>query len=355
MPASLFSPLPLRGVTLRNRIAVSPMCQYSSVDGYANDWTFQHLASRAVGGAGLVFTEATSVTADGRISPSDLGIWQDGHIDELRRCTRFIESQGAAAGIQLAHAGRKASTRRPWDGSGQVPVEEGGWRTVAPSAIPFYDTDHVPHALSISEITDIITAFAEGARRAVDAGFHVIELHAAHGYLMHQFLSPLANQRTDAYGGNFENRTRFTREIVSRVRTVIPDDYPLVVRISATDWADGGWDADQSVELARLLIPLGVDLMDCSSGALVPRVKIPVGPGYQVPFAERIKRETGMPTGAVGMITDADQANTIIQEGSADLILLARQLLREPYWPLHAAKHLGADIKWPVQYERARD
>lgn len=355
MTPSLFAPLTIRGVTLRNRIVMSPMCQYSSTDGFATDWHLVNLGTRAVGGVALAIAEATAVTPEGRISPADLGIWDDAHIDGLRRCTTFVERQGAVAGIQLAHAGRKASTRVLWEGVGPVPISEGGWQTVAPSPIPFREGEPAPEQLSDSDIQSIIVAFAAAAHRAVEAGFRVIELHAAHGYLIHEFLSPLSNRRDDRYGGSLENRMRFACEVVRATRAVLPDDFPLFVRISATDWATGGWDIDQSVELARVLAPLGVDLIDCSSGALVPGVRIPVGPGYQVEFAERIRRETGIMTGAVGMITDPSQADSIIAEGRADVVILARQLLREPYFALHAGKQLDADVAWPVQYERARD
>ena len=353
--AHLFSPLALRGVTLRNRIAVSPMCEYSSDDGFANDWHLVHLGSRAVGGAALVLTEATSVTADGRISPADLGIWRDEHIEMLARCTRFIASQGAIAGVQLAHAGRKASSEVPWKGSRALSPSEGGWRPIyAPSAIAFREGDPVPNALDAEGIRGVIKAFVDGTRRALDAGFQVIELHAAHGYLIHEFLSPLSNTRTDAYGGSFENRTRLLRETVTAIRGVLPERLPLLVRISATDWLDGGWTIEDSVEACRQLIPLGVDLVDCSSGGVAPGARIPVGPAYQTPFAERIRRETGMPTGAVGMITEARQADDIIRSGRADIVLLAREMLRDPYFPLHAAKELGTKVRWPEQYLRAK-
>ncbi|MEP6573876.1 MAG: NADH:flavin oxidoreductase/NADH oxidase [Gemmatimonadota bacterium] len=352
---SLFAPLRLRGIELRNRIAVSPMCQYSSVYGRANDWHLVHLGSRAVGGAGLVMAEASAVTADGRISASDLGIWEDGQIDGLRRCAVFIRAQGAVAGIQLAHAGRKASTAVPWAGGGQIPPEKGGWRPRAPSEIPFRADEVTPLALTRSEIRDVVEAFGAAARRALAAGFEVIELHAAHGYLLHEFLSPLANQRNDEYGGSYDNRLRLVLEVIERVRRVWPERLPLFLRISATDWADGGWDPEQSVELARRVGALGVDLIDCSSGGMVPGARIPLGPGYQVGFAERIRRESGVLTGAVGMITDPAQADEIIRESRADLVLLARQLLRDPNWPLHAAKALGVKTKWPDQYLRAAD
>ena len=350
----LFDPLTLRGITLRNRIAVSPMCEYSSTDGFPSDWHLVHLGSRAVGGAGLVLTEAAAVAAEGRISPQDLGIYHDEHIEPLRRITRFIEEQGAVAGIQLAHAGRKASTARPWEGKDAVTVESGGWRPVfGPSALAFDDGYVLPEALSVDGISQVVQDFAQAAKRAADAGFRVAELHAAHGYLLHEFLSPQSNQRTDQYGGSFENRTRIVRETVEAVRAVWPEQFPLFVRLSATDWTEGGWDIAQSVELTRMLKPLGVDLIDTSTGGNVPRAKIPVGPGYQVQFAEQIKRDTGVLTGAVGLITDPRQADGIIREGKADLVLLARELLRDPYWPRRAAKELGAEIAAPVQYGRA--
>ncbi len=351
----LFTSFPLRGLTLRNRIAVSPMCQYSSVDGFASDWHVIHLGSRAVGGAGLVFTEATAVTADGRISPGDLGIWQDSHLDGLRAVTSAIRAQGAIAGIQLAHAGRKASAARPWEGGRQLALDAGGWPTVAPSALSFRDGERAPSALTIPEIQEVIAAFRAGAVRALAAGFQVAEIHAAHGYLLHEFLSPLSNHRTDAYGGGFGNRIRLLQEVALAIREVWPAELPLFVRISATDWVEGGWDVEQSIELSRQLAPLGVDLIDCSSGGLVPGVTIPVGPGYQVEFAARIRREAGVASGAVGLITEAGQANEILASGRADLVLLAREMLRDPYWPLHAARALGVAPVWPVQYRRAAE
>jgi 2,4-dienoyl-CoA reductase-like NADH-dependent reductase (Old Yellow Enzyme family) len=353
MTTSLFTPLMLRSVTLRNRIAVSPMCEYSSVDGFADDWHLVHLGSRAVGGAGLVFTEAAAVTPEGRITPADLGIWSDEHVAFLARCTAFIRAHGAASGIQLAHAGRKASTTRPWEGGRQIDPDAGGWTPVAPSPIAFHPGDRTPSALDRAGIAALVDAFAAATRRSVAAGFDVVEIHAAHGYLLHEFLSPLCNQRTDEYGGSFENRIRLLLEVTAAVRAAWPAHLPLVVRISATDWVEGGWDLPQSVELARCLRPLGVDLVDCSSGGTVPGVKIPTGPGYQVPFAETIRRETGMPTGAVGLITEPAQADAIVVSGQADLVLLAREMLRDPYWPLHAAHALGAKGPWPVQYIRA--
>jgi 2,4-dienoyl-CoA reductase-like NADH-dependent reductase (Old Yellow Enzyme family) len=356
MADSLFSPLTIRGLTLANRIAVSPMCEYSSIDGFANDWHLVHLGSRAVGGAGLVFTEATAVVPDGRISPQDLGIWKDEHIPMLARIASFIREHGAVAGMQLAHAGRKASTAAPWNGGKPIGVENGGWSPlVAPSAIPFAEGYQTPVALDEAGIRSLVASFTDAARRALDAGVQVIEIHAAHGYLINEFLSPLSNTRTDAYGGSFENRTRFLRQIVEAVRAVWPDHLPLFVRISATEWTDGGWDIEQSVELARAIAPLGVDLIDCSSGGNVPKVRIPLGPGYQVPLAARVRAESGVPTGAVGLITSAPQADEIVRSGKADLVFLAREELRDPYFPLHAARELGAHIAWPKQYLRAKD
>jgi 2,4-dienoyl-CoA reductase-like NADH-dependent reductase (Old Yellow Enzyme family) len=350
----LFDSFSIRDLEFGNRVFVSPMCEYSSVDGYANDWHLVHLGSRAVGGAGLVLTEATAVLPEGRISPHDLGIWKDEHVDFLKRIVSFIHEQGSVAGVQLAHAGRKASTRRPWEGDGVVPESEGGWQNVmAPSAIQFADNYPTPQALTVDGIQQVVRAFADAARRACDAGFRVIEIHAAHGYLIHEFLSPLSNHRDDTYGGSFENRTRLIREIVTAVRSSWPKGAPLFVRISATDWVEGGWDLEQSIELARSLKQLGVDLIDCSSGGTVPHAKIPAGPGYQTPFAQRIRHETEILTGAVGMITSPVQAEQIIGTGQADAIVIAREFLRDPYWPLHAAKELGQSISWPVQYLRA--
>ncbi|HWY56943.1 MAG TPA: NADH:flavin oxidoreductase/NADH oxidase [Terriglobales bacterium] len=350
----LFNPLTIRDITFANRVFVSPMCQYSSIDGYANDWHFVHLSSRAVGGAGLVFTEATAVLPEGRISPQDLGIWMDNHIEPLARIVQFIHMQGGVAGMQLAHAGRKASTYRPWEGQGTVPISESGWNNVvAPSALPFADRYPMPEALSIDSIKNIVSAFAAAARRACEAGFRVVEIHAAHGYLIHEFLSPLSNRRTDAYGGSFENRTRILRDIVTAVRGAWPERAPLFVRISATDWVDGGWDIQQSVELARQLKQLGADLIDCSSGGNVPYAKIPAGPGYQTQFAEQIRREANILTGAVGMITSPIQAEHIVITGQADAVIIAREFLRDPYWPLRAARELGQPVSWPVQYLRA--
>ncbi|MBW4891802.1 NADPH dehydrogenase NamA [Mucilaginibacter sp. HMF5004] len=349
----LFSPITIRNIELRNRIAVSPMCEYSSTDGFANEWHHVHLGSFAVGGAGLVITEATAVSPEGRISPSDLGIWKDEHIDELLRINTFIHQQGAVAGVQLAHAGRKASHAEPWNGGTQIPVATGGWETVAPSPIPFKEGTEKPVELDQAGISKIIEDFKQSTYRAIKAGFKVIELHAAHGYLVHQFLSPLSNHRADEYGGSFENRIRLLLEITDAVRAAWPAENPLFVRISATDYTTGGWDVEQSTQLAAILKERGVDLIDCSSGGNV-MAKIPVGPGYQVQFAESIRKDTGILTGAVGMITEPKQADDIIQNGQADVVLLAREMLRDPHFPLRAAHALGFDIKWPQQYERAK-
>lgn len=352
--AHLFETIQIREVTLLNRIVVSPMCQYSSVEGFANEWHFVHLGSRAVGGAGLILTEATAVLPEGRISPQDLGIWKDDHIEPLSRIVRFIHEQGCVAGIQLAHAGRKASTFRPWEGQGSIPQAKGGWpRIAAPSPLPFADDYGIPDPLKEEGIREVVQAFEDAARRARESGFRVLEVHAAHGYLLHQFLSPLSNQRTDRYGGSFDNRSRLLHEVVRAVRKRWPEQLPLFVRISATDWADGGWDIEQSVELSCNLLRLGVDLIDCSSGGSLPRVSIPSGPGYQTAFAERIRREAGMATAAVGMVTAPAQADHIIRNGQADLVVLARELLRDPYWPLRAARELDHPIAWPAQYLRA--
>ncbi len=351
--ADLFSPLAIGNVTLRNRIAVSPMCQYSSQDGFADDWHLVHLGSRAVGGAALVFTEASAVESRGPISPQDLGIWKDAHVPMLARIAAFIEGQGAVPGMQLAHAGRKASTQRPWDGNRQIPMSQGGWQTVAPSAVPFRASDEPPGELSAREIEAVIEAFVSAARRAQAAGMRVIEIHAAHGYLLHEFLSPLSNQRTDEFGGSFENRILILTRLVEAIRAVWPVPNPLFVRISAVDWVEGGWSIADSVKLATQLKALTVDLIDCSSGGNSTLQQIPVGPGYQVPFARRIKQETGILTGAVGMITEPKQADEIIRNGEADLVLLAREFLRDPYWPLHAATALGKKPNPPVQYARA--
>jgi 2,4-dienoyl-CoA reductase-like NADH-dependent reductase (Old Yellow Enzyme family) len=351
---NLFEPLMIRGVTLPNRIVVSPMCEYSSTDGFANDWHLVHLGSRAVGGAGLVMTEAAAVTPEGRISPQDLGIWSDDHVEFLARITRFIHSQGSVAGMQLAHAGRKASTYRPGDGDGAVPEGAGGWtNVVAPSAIPFAPNYVQPQPLTLEGIQSVVKAFVAAARRAREAGFRVIEIHAAHGYLLSEFLSPLANHRTDEYGGSLENRMRLLIEVVRAVRRTWPEGAPLFVRISATDWEEGGWTLDDSVALAKRLKDCGVDLIDCSSGGNVPPTRIPVGPGYQTPFAERIRREAQILTGAVGMITGPAQADHVIRTGQADVAIMAREFLRDPYWPLRASRDLGYPVPWPVQYLRA--
>jgi 2,4-dienoyl-CoA reductase-like NADH-dependent reductase (Old Yellow Enzyme family) len=352
--SKLFSPIAIKNITLKNRIVVSPMCQYSSEDGFANDWHLVHLGSRAVGGAALIISEATAVSAEGRISPQDLGIWKDEHIEKLKQITSFIRAQKSIAGIQLGHAGRKASTCIPWEGHSAVSPENGGWRPIAPSALPFSDTYPMPDALDQEGIDKVIADFAAAAKRALAAGFQVVEVHAAHGYLIHQFLSPLSNQRKDQYGGSFENRIRLLLEIIESIQTEWPGDLPLFTRISATDWAEGGWDLDESVKLAVILKDKGVDLIDVSTGGLVSYAKIAVGPAYQLPFASRIKKETGVLTGTVGMITDAVQAETILVNGDADLIIMAREVLRNPYFPLLAAKEVHDETPWPVQYERAK-
>ncbi len=347
----LLSPLKIRSVTFRNRIAVSPMCQYSAQDGFANDWHLVHLGSRAVGGAALVVVEATAVTADGRITPGDLGIWKDEHIEPLARIARFVHTQGAVAGIQLAHAGRKASCELPWKGGeGLLTPESGGWPVVGPSAIPFAETSPVPRPLDEAEIDAIVTAFETGARRALAAGFKVIEIHAAHGYLLHEFLSPISNQRNDRYGGSLENRMRFLLRVVERLRGLTPEEMPLFVRISATDWVEGGWDLEQSVELAIRLKGLGVDLIDVSSGGTVPYARIPVAKGYQVPFARRIREGADIRTGAVGLITEPHFADEIVTGGDANLVFIAREMLREPYWAMKAQQTLGEEPAWPIQY-----
>ena len=354
MTATLFTPLALRSLTLRNRILVSPMCQYSSADGFATDWHFVHLGSRAVGGAAAVIVEATAVSPEGRISPHDLGIWKHEHVEALSRITRFIEEQGAVPGIQLAHAGRKASVDVPWRAGRALDEDEGGWRPLfAPTAEAFSSRTPVPVAMTKADIERIIGDFARAATRALEAGFKIVELHGAHGYLLHEFLSPLSNKRADQYGGSFENRIRFVLEVVDAVRRVWPDKLPLFMRLSSTDWTDGGWDITQSTALARILRDHGVDLVDASSGGNVAGAKIPVGPGYQVAFAEAIRTDAGIPTGAVGLITDPHQADDIIRSGQADVVILARELLRDPYWPLRAARELGVKVKWPEQYERA--
>jgi len=339
--SKLFTPLTIKEVTLRNRIAVSPMCMYSTTDGFANDWHLVHLGSRATGGAGLVIAEATAVSAEGRISPNDLGIYKQEHVGMLERITSFIHQQGAVAGVQLAHAGRKASCARPWEGGKQLNGEAGGWATVAPSAIPFFPEDELPQALTIEGIQKVVSDFRTAAMRALKAGFRVVELHAAHGYLVHQFLSPLSNHRTDGYGGSFENRIRLLLEIVEAVKEVWPQTLPLFVRISATDWAEGGWDVEEAVKLSTILKQHGVDLIDTSSGGMVAQAKIPQGPGYQVPFAERIKKESGIMTGAVGLITEAQQAEDILQKGQADLILISTAIASRPQLPAACRQAVG--------------
>jgi 2,4-dienoyl-CoA reductase-like NADH-dependent reductase (Old Yellow Enzyme family) len=351
--AQIFEPLAIRGITLGNRIAVSPMCQYSSEDGFANDWHLVHLGGRAVGGASLVFTEATAVTAEGRITPEDLGIWKDAHIDFLARIARFVAGQGAVPAMQLAHAGRKASTQRPWEGQNAIPLDQGGWVPLAPSAVAYSDHYAMPREMSKEDIRGVVDAFAHAARRALEAGFRILEIHAAHGYLMHEFFSPLSNFRNDEYGGSFENRTRIARDVVTAVRKQMPEQLPLFIRISATDWKEGGWDVDQAVELARQLKPLGLDLVDCSSAGLVHDQKIVAGPGFQVPFAERIRRDAGILTGAVGMIETKEQVTEILAHGRADLVFMAREFLRDPYWLLRSARELKQPMSWPAQYLRA--
>jgi 2,4-dienoyl-CoA reductase-like NADH-dependent reductase (Old Yellow Enzyme family) len=351
----LFEPLALRGITLRNRIGVSPMCQYSSDDGFANDWHLVHLGQFAVGGAAVVLTEAIAVVPEGRISSQDLGIWKDEHIDALTGIGRFVKAQGAIWGAQLAHAGRKASTIRPWEGGGPAEVVAGGWTPiVGPSAIPFDGGYQTPEELDAAGIERVVVGFKDAARRALGAGMEVVEVHAAHGYLLHQFLSPLSNTRTDNYGGSFENRARLTRQVVQAIREVWPDRLPLSVRLSATDWTEGGWTTDETVALSRLLREDGADIIDVTTGGNVATAKIPVGPGYQVEFAERVRREAGIATAAVGLITSPQQAATIVRAGQADVVLLARELLRDPHWPLRAARELRHDMAWPPQYERAK-
>jgi 2,4-dienoyl-CoA reductase-like NADH-dependent reductase (Old Yellow Enzyme family) len=351
----LFEPYKIREITLRNRIVVSPMCQYSSEDGFASDWHLVHLGSRAVGGAGLVFTEASAIEARGRISPQDLGIYKDEHVEMLSRITRFLKSQGAVAGTQIAHAGRKASTRRPWEQpAGTVTPEEGGWIPVGPTTVPFAPNYPTPTALSENEIRELLQSYVAATKRALAAGFEVIELHFAHGYLAHEFYSPLSNTRTDRYGGSFEGRIRLPLEIAEAVRAAWPERLPLFARISSTDWVEGGWDVSDSVELSKRLHERGVDLIDCSSGGNVADAKIPMAPLYQVPFAERIRREAKVPTGAVGLITTPEEGERILSRGQADLVIMAREFLRDPYFPLYAASELDVDVAWPKQYERAR-
>jgi len=352
--SKLFSRFKLRGLEFKNRIFVSPMCQYSAQDGMADIWHQVHLGSRAVGGAGLVMVEATAVAPEGRISPYDLGLWSERHAEALAPIARFIREQGAAPAIQLAHAGRKASADAPWLGRSPLGPENGGWQVVAPSAVPFAPGSPLPRELAVAELDGIVAAFAAAARRCLAAGFEVVEIHMAHGYLLHEFLSPLSNRRDDAYGGSLENRARLPLQVARAVRAVWPQDLPLFVRISATDWVEGGWDLAQSLQLCRWLKEAGVDLIDCSSGGLTPDARIPAGPGFQTPFAAAIRQETGIAVGAVGLITAPEQAEQIVATGLADAVFLARELLRDPYWPLHAARKLGVEVPWPLQYERAK-
>lgn len=353
--AHLFSPLKIKNIELKNRIVVSPMCQYSSNDGFANDWHLVHLGSKAVGGAALIITEATAVSPEGRISSADLGIYKDEHITKLKQITDFIEAQGSVAGIQLSHAGRKASHVVPWNGGKQIPSDQpNGWKTAGPSPIPFSEVEEAPIELDKAGIEKIKADFKAAAKRAIAAGFKVIELHGAHGYLLHEFLSPVSNKRTDEYGGSFENRIRLLKEVIETVQEVWPKENLLFVRISATEWTDGGWTVDDSVTLVKILKSSGVDLIDCSTGGNIPNVKIPLKQGYQVEFSEKVRKESGILTGAVGLITTPFQADEIIQEGEADLIFLAREMLRDPHFPLRAAHELGHEIKWPLQYERAK-
>ena len=354
MSATLFTSLQIKEITFKNRIAIAPMCQYSAADGFANDWHLVHLGSRAIGGVGLIIQEATAVSPEGRISPEDLGIWKDEHIEKLQQINQFISAQEAVPGIQLAHAGRKASVSAPWNGNKKLDATQGGWQTVAPSAIGYHDNEATPVAMDSEAIQKVISDFKEATKRAVQAGYKVVEIHAAHGYLLHQFLSPLSNVRSDNYGGSFENRIRLTLEVVEAVQQEWPSHLPLFVRISATDWADGGWNAEESVALSKILKDKGVDLIDVSSGALVSHQKIPVGPNYQVPFADQIKSQAGIMTGAVGLITEAKQAEEIVASGKADMVLFARESLRDPNLALTFAHDLEAEIKWPKQYERAK-
>lgn len=354
MKSNLFSPIKIRNLEFKNRIVVSPMCEYSAKEGVPNNWHLVHLGSRAVGGAALVIVEATGVSPEGRISPGDLGIWNEKQIEAFSEITLFIKEQNSLPGIQLAHAGRKASTHIPWQGSGAVKESEGGWKTLAPSAIPFDANYPVPKEMSKADIRMVCDQFVAATKNAMKAGFEVVELHMAHGYLLNEFLTPLSNKRTDEYGGSIENRMRFPLEVTEGVRKVWPQDKPLFVRISATDWVEGGWTLEDSIVLGKKLKDLGVDLIDCSTGGSSPSAQIKSGPGYQVEFSEGVRKNVGIKTGAVGIITNAKQAEDILQSGKADMILMARELLRDPYFPLHAAKELGEDIHWPVQYERAK-
>jgi len=353
--SKLFAPIKLGSIEFKNRVFVSPMCQYSSQDGLPTDWHLVHLGSRAVGGAALVMVEATAVSPEGRISPFDSGIWTDEHAQRFERITRFIKQQNSIPSIQLAHAGRKASTDVPWQGGRALGEDAGGWQPIAPSPIPFDAGDPVPREMSARDMEAVVEQFASAARRSLDAGFQVVEVHMAHGYLLHEFLSPLSNRRSDRYGGSLENRLRLPLEVAQAVRSVWPRELPLFVRISCTDWVEGGWDLEQSIALCKQLKRVGIDLIDCSSGALVPHARIPAGPGFQTPFAAAIRQAAGIATGTVGLITSPQQAEQIVATGQADVVLLARELLRDPYWPLHAAQALHAEVAWPVQYERARD
>ena len=354
MSIQLFSSIQIKSLNFKNRIAISPMCQYSATDGFATDWHLVHLGSRASGGAALIIQEATAVSPEGRISPGDLGIWKDEHIEKLQSINEFIVSQNAIPGIQLAHAGRKASASEPWNGNKKLDETNGGWDTVAPSAVGYHSNEKSPIALDKMGIQKVISDFKSATKRALKAGFEVVEIHAAHGYLLHQFMSPLSNFRTDEYGGSFENRIRLLLEVLEATQSEWPENLPLFVRISATDWAEGGWNIEESVQLSQLLKEKGVDLIDVSSGGLVSHQQIPLAPNYQVSFAERIKKETGILTGAVGLITDADQSEAIVATGKADLVLFARESLRNPYLALDFAKELGVDVSWPKQYERAK-
>jgi 2,4-dienoyl-CoA reductase-like NADH-dependent reductase (Old Yellow Enzyme family) len=352
--AILFHPLSIKDITFKNRLAVSPMCQYSADDGFANDYHLVHYGARAIGGMGLIIQEATAVSPEGRISPGDLGIWDDRHVEKLKNITQFIREHNSVAGIQIAHAGRKAACAVPWQGGKQLKEEAGGWQTLSSSPVPFFEDDVAPRELDHEGIRKVVADFRDGASRAYEAGYQVLEIHAAHGYLIHQFLSPLCNQRKDNYGGSFENRTRLMLEITEAVQSAWPKSLPLFVRLSATDYVDGGWDIDQTVKLASILKNMGVDLLDTSSGGMVSYAKIPFGPGYQVAFAERIRKEAGILSGAVGLITGAQQAEEILAREQADLILLGRESLRDPHFALRAAHELGADIEWPVKYIRAK-
>lgn len=352
--SQLFTPLTLRELSIRNRIFVSPMCQYSSREGMPSDWHLVHLGSRAVGGAGLVMVEASAVSPQGRISPDDSGMWNSEHAKAFAPIARFISEQGAVPAIQLAHAGRKASTDLPWKGSGPLDAKNRGWQTIAPSALSFAPGHPVPREATAQDLEITLGQFASAARRSVEAGFQVVEIHMAHGYLLHEFLSPISNRRTDDFGGSLENRLRFPLRVVQAVRDIWPEHLPVFVRISASDWMEGGWDLGQTLELARRLKLIGIDLIDCSSGGLAPEAAPPFGPGFQTPFASAVREQVGIATGAVGFITDAAQAEQIVSTGLADAVFLARGMLRDPYWPLHAAKALGVDVGWPLQYERAK-